>query len=84
MFDPEWVFLRFAVGSESRDEPLPRLVTLRISQDLRRVVVGLHALEPLEKFLVFFCDLVEPVESLLVVQSRHHLVRLVEVGYLRR
>ena len=40
---------------------------------LRCIVVRLHALEPLEKFVVFFCYLIKSVYAGAVVQRRHYL-----------
>ena len=67
------IFLWFSIVSEACNSLFMYKLLACLLENLCCIVVRLYALEPLEKFMVFFCYLIKSVYAGAVVQRRHYL-----------
>ena len=67
------IFLWLSILSKACNPLFMHKLLTWLLENLCCIVIRLHALEPLEKFMVFFCYLVKSVYSYTVVQRWHYL-----------
>ena len=79
----KWIFLWLSILCVACNPLFMHKLLAWLLENLCCIVVRLHALEPLEKFMVFFCYLVKSVYAGAVVQRRHYFEgRIVELTIL--
>ena len=69
----KWIFLWLSILCIACNPLFMHKLLAWLLENLCCIVVRLHALEPLEKFMVFFCYLVESVNAYAVIQRWHYL-----------